>query len=114
MKGSETRYRGFAWHASIYDRSEYSFGDLICGGTLISSKTVISAAQCFVNKERIKGRISLKDSKFFVVAVGKYVDTDDEEKDPLVQYKEVKFSSKFFFLKSFYSLLYVILHINFI
>lgn len=43
------------WHASIYKRSSASrIFAAICSGTILSAKTVISAAQCFWNEREMR------------------------------------------------------------
>lgn len=57
------------WSAAIYKRNS-----LICGGTIISEKLVISASHCFFREQpsTSQDNVVLEDLSLFKVAVGKY------------------------------------------
>lgn len=57
------------WSAAIYKRN-----NLICGGTIISERLVISAAHCFFREQPSNSQenVVLEDLSLFKVAVGKY------------------------------------------
>lgn len=80
--------KSFPWHASIYEFKGGKY-ELTCGGTLISSKTVISAAQCFAEDDLKEERTELKNSSIFRVAVGKKYAYINESEDTLAQIKQV-------------------------
>jgi hypothetical protein len=64
-----TAFKGeFPWQAAIYERGESPETNvLICSGTLISERIILTAARCVVD---LKGELVPKSE--FIVAVGKY------------------------------------------
>ncbi|XP_055389443.1 modular serine protease-like [Condylostylus longicornis] len=65
-KGNEVDIRVAPWHVAVYKNNSYKF-DQICGGTIIHSNIVVSAAHCFYDEAYGK----LYDSSNFWIGAGK-------------------------------------------
>lgn len=76
--GSATNISRIPWHVGIYRRDgEDSLFKQICGGTIISSRIVISAMHCFWDRyENLKYHLDL-----FKIAVGKTFRDYDARED---------------------------------
>ncbi|XP_017795199.1 PREDICTED: suppressor of tumorigenicity 14 protein homolog [Habropoda laboriosa] len=68
VHGFEAKLGVFPWHVGIYNEKAKNNYEQICGGTLISSNLVVSAAHCFYDE--VYGK--LKDKSKYAVAAGKH------------------------------------------
>lgn len=69
--GIKTEVGEFPWHAGIYEWTESAKDyEPTCGGSLISSKVVISAAHCFYYPKN--RTVIAKDFSSLKVGLGKY------------------------------------------
>ncbi|XP_060870828.1 transmembrane protease serine 9-like isoform X2 [Metopolophium dirhodum] len=70
--GQKALYRMAPWTVGVYriNKSNSSY-DFICGGSIISSNLVVSAAHCFWKSDMSSNRI-LIDGGLYKIAVGKY------------------------------------------
>jgi len=69
FNGTIAKYGEAPWNVGIY-RMQNNTYDMICGGTLISSNLIVSAAHCFWEKGITDRKI--KNNGMYKVAVGKY------------------------------------------
>ncbi|XP_026815136.1 uncharacterized protein LOC113555042 isoform X2 [Rhopalosiphum maidis] len=70
--GMKARVGSAPWNAGIYQlNKESSTYDMICGGSLITSNLVVSAAHCFWKDGMLSNRISIING-LYRIAVGKY------------------------------------------
>lgn len=69
--------------------STLGYYDLFCGGTLISHKVVITAAQCFKTTDSYRSRIYTKKISILKVALGKYHRNINDPQDDLAQIVDV-------------------------
>eukprot|EP00102_Acyrthosiphon_pisum_P023897 XP_016661107.1 PREDICTED: low-density lipoprotein receptor-related protein isoform X4 [Acyrthosiphon pisum] len=70
LNGVEAKYGSAPWNVGVYRKSNNNSFSMICGGSLISTNLVVSAAHCFW-QERLTSRILLNDGTY-KVGVGKY------------------------------------------
>lgn len=83
VKGTDTATLQAPWHVSIYKRLsvDQSF-EPICGGSILTARVVISAAQCFWNE----AKADFDDKSLFKIKTGKsFREYDDEKETAQVQ-----------------------------
>ncbi|XP_072751957.1 modular serine protease-like isoform X2 [Anoplolepis gracilipes] len=84
VNGLDAKVGVFPWHVGIYFKNTNEY-EQICGGTLISSNLVISAAHCFYDEVFMR----VNDASNYAVAAGKYF-RDWDAKEDYVQKSEVE------------------------
>lgn len=77
VRGFQAKIGTFPWHVAIYRKDEYNEYEQICGGSLISSNLVVSAAHCFYDEVHQK----LPDESQYAVAAGKYYRNWDSDEN---------------------------------
>ncbi|XP_060870478.1 modular serine protease-like isoform X1 [Metopolophium dirhodum] len=70
LDGTEAKYGSAPWNVGVYRKSTRNSFNMICGGSLIATNLVVSAAHCFW-QEKLTSRILLNDGTY-KVGVGKY------------------------------------------
>ncbi|XP_063908340.1 mannan-binding lectin serine protease 1-like [Zophobas morio] len=80
--GFNTTSLEYPWQAALYVKSNKV---LICGGTLLSQRTILTAAHCVTND---KGQLEPKEN--YVVAVGKSYRSYDDSRDPAAQFSSIE------------------------
>jgi secreted trypsin-like serine protease len=85
VKGDTTNKGEFPWQVAIYQRRGLEPNQLICGGTLISERIILTAAHCVTDYE---GKVLSKSN--YTLAVGKYYRSYSDPRDtPQAQFSEV-------------------------
>jgi secreted trypsin-like serine protease len=85
VKGDTTNKGEFPWQVAIYQRRGLETNQLICGGTLISERIILTAAHCVTDYE---GKVLSKSN--YTLAVGKYYRSYSDPRDtPQAQFSEV-------------------------
>ncbi|KAI8426714.1 hypothetical protein MSG28_014420 [Choristoneura fumiferana] len=74
INGKRTKHGELPWHAGVYDKTFTPYKQ-ICGGSLISTRVIISAAHCFWKTERQEA------ASTYAVALGKIYRPWDEARD---------------------------------
>ncbi|XP_073964314.1 clotting factor C-like [Choristoneura fumiferana] len=74
INGKRTKHGELPWHAGVYDMTFTPYKQ-ICGGSLISTRVIISAAHCFWKTERQEA------ASTYAVALGKIYRPWDEARD---------------------------------
>ncbi|XP_073964429.1 modular serine protease-like [Choristoneura fumiferana] len=90
-KGTKVAHGDLPWHAAIYDKSYTPFMQ-VCGGSLVSTKVVISAAHCFWNDGQ-------HPASRYAVALGKIYRPWNDSMDlgaHKSDVKEIKMPARFF------------------
>ncbi|KAJ3665180.1 hypothetical protein Zmor_000688 [Zophobas morio] len=80
VNGTDVAKGDYPWQVALYNKRSK---DLICGGSLLSQRVILSAAHCITDE---KGVMLSKED--YVVAVGKYYRAFDDSRD----YNEAQFS----------------------
>ncbi|XP_065207242.1 uncharacterized protein LOC135836375 [Planococcus citri] len=96
--GNQEPVGGSPWHVAIFNKKKI----LICGGSIISEKLVLSAAHCFSNGDSCEGTNCVED---FEVAVGKYTNNyaaKDAAYQKIMKIKEIRFPKKGYYGVSTY------------
>ncbi|CAI6362231.1 unnamed protein product [Macrosiphum euphorbiae] len=70
LNGVEAKYGSAPWNVGVYRKSAKNNFNMICGGSLIATNLVVSAAHCFW-QEKLTSRILLNHGTY-KVGVGKY------------------------------------------
>ncbi|XP_063918856.1 uncharacterized protein LOC135134166 [Zophobas morio] len=71
--GNNVTKGDYPWHVALYTKNNKV---LICGGSLISQRIVVTAAHCIANE-----RGNVLDKENYVIAVGKYYNDFDDPRD---------------------------------
>ncbi|XP_060870192.1 transmembrane protease serine 11B-like isoform X2 [Metopolophium dirhodum] len=70
--GQKAHYGTAPWNAGVYKSDKINSNyDLICGGSIISSNLVVSAAHCFWKNSMTSNKLLIDDG-LYKIAVGKY------------------------------------------
>lgn len=90
----------FPWHVTIYKRNDTSHPLMpICGGTILSAKVVVSAAQCFWNETKA----DVNDLSLYRIKIGKSVEKyENDSVKELISVRSAEKSVGFFGLKNGY------------
>ncbi|XP_073964032.1 clotting factor C-like [Choristoneura fumiferana] len=98
--GKSAKHGELPWHAGIYDKRSSPYMQ-ICGGSLVSTTMVISAAHCFWNKENN----SLASATNYAVGLGKiyrpWPNTHDENRQTF-DVSDVKVPTRFRDIETLY------------
>ncbi|XP_048485902.1 modular serine protease [Plutella xylostella] len=81
--GVSAKHGELPWHVGIYRKTTEPYKQ-ICGGSIISTSVVISAAHCFWDDT-----VKLQDPKWFAVAAGKIYRPWHEAMDKFAQHRDV-------------------------
>ncbi|KAJ3665177.1 hypothetical protein Zmor_000686 [Zophobas morio] len=73
LNGTNVTKGDYPWQVALYNKGDRN---LICGGSLLSQKVVLTAAHCIAD---VKGRLLSKEN--YIIAVGKYYRRFDDSRD---------------------------------